>query len=69
MLEHQAVVFGQSLLFGGYVDFAVRIKRIQVAQGNAWLVSKTIRSSTVYDRTFKVRMEQINQNFHDKTPG
>ena len=68
VLEHQAVVFSQSLLFGGYVDFAVGIKIVQVAQSNAGLVGEALRPSAVYDRTFKVRMEQINQNFHDKTP-
>ena len=64
MLEDEAVVREQRGLFGGNVYFAVRIERVEVAQGDVRFLREALRPTAVHGGFVEVRMKEIDEGFH-----
>ena len=66
MLEDEAVVREQRGLFGGNVYFAVRIARVEVAQGDVRFLREALRPTAVHGGLVEVRVEKVDEDSCNK---
>ena len=64
MREDEAVVREERGLFGGDVDFAVRVEGVEVAQGDTGFWREALRPGAVHGGFVEVRVEKVDEDFH-----